>query len=64
MKVKLGKIMWATISSEHNDVIRYKSAKMDYIRRSNIIKISGGGRIVTELEIELPTYPLRDQVIT
>ncbi|KAF3568772.1 hypothetical protein DY000_02019371 [Brassica cretica] len=60
----LRKITWATISSEHNDVIRYESAKMDYIRRSNIIKISGGGRIVTELGIELHTYPLRDQVIT
>ncbi|KAL0837412.1 hypothetical protein Bca101_089302 [Brassica carinata] len=33
---------------------------MDYIRRSNIIKISGLRRIVTELEIELPTYPRRE----
>ncbi|WZZ64950.1 hypothetical protein YC2023_076320 [Brassica napus] len=35
---------------------------MDYICRSNIIEISGEGRIVTELGIELPTYPSRDQM--
>ena len=38
------KRMWATISLEHNNIIRYESAKMDYIRRSNIIKISGKRR--------------------
>ncbi|WZZ70259.1 hypothetical protein YC2023_081629 [Brassica napus] len=53
------KITWATISSEHNDIIRYELIKMDYIRRSNIIEISGKRRIVTELEVELPTYPRR-----
>ncbi|CAN7087607.1 unnamed protein product [Brassica oleracea var. botrytis] len=52
----------AKISSEHNDVIRSESAKMDYIRRLNITEISGSRRIVTELRIELPTYPSRDQV--
>ncbi|WZZ32820.1 hypothetical protein YC2023_016221 [Brassica napus] len=36
--------MWATISLEHNDVIRYESTKMDYIRRSNIKEISGRER--------------------
>ena len=54
--------MWATISSEHNDIIRPESSKMDYIRRLNIIEISGERRIVTELGVELPTYPSRDQV--
>ncbi|WZZ32822.1 hypothetical protein YC2023_016223 [Brassica napus] len=33
--------MWATISLEHKDVVRYESTKMDYIRRSNIKEISG-----------------------
>ncbi|WZZ31914.1 hypothetical protein YC2023_015315 [Brassica napus] len=52
----------ATISSEHNDITRSESSKIDYIRMSNIIEISGERRIVTELGIELPTYPSRDQV--
>ena len=55
-------ITWETISSEHNDIIRPESSKIDYICRSDIIEISGEGRIVTELGIELPTYPSRDQV--
>lgn len=55
-------MMWATISSELNDVIRSESAKMDYIWRSNIIKMSGERKIVTEFEVELPTYPLWNQV--
>ncbi|WZZ50672.1 hypothetical protein YC2023_050779 [Brassica napus] len=54
-------ITLATISSEHNDIIRSESSKMYNIRRSNIIEISGEGRIVTELGIELPTYLSRDQ---
>ena len=49
--------MWATISSEQNDVIRYESTKMDYIHMPNSIEISGQRKIVTELDIELPTYP-------
>ena len=57
-------ITWATISSEHKDIIRSESSKIDYIRRLNIIEISREGRIVTELGIELPMYPSRDQVIT
>ena len=50
------------ISLEHNDIFRHESTRMDYIHRSNIIEISGLRRIVTELGIELPTYPSRDQV--
>ena len=33
--------MWATISLEHNDVVRYESTKIDYIRWSNIKEILG-----------------------
>ena len=51
--------MWTTISSEHNDINRYELTKMDYIHRSNIIEMSGERMIVTELEVELPTYPRR-----
>ena len=49
------KTPWMTISSEHNDTIGFDLSRMDYIRRSNIIKISGEIKIVTELGIELPT---------
>ena len=70
MKTIREEITWATISSEHNDIIRSESSKMNYIRRSISWTIFVGqyhrdiekGRIVTELGIELPTYPSRDQI--
>ena len=59
MKTIREEITWTTISSEHNDVIRYESTKMDYIRMPNSIETSGERRTVTELDSELPTYPRR-----
>lgn len=56
------KIMWVTISLKYNDVIIYELTKMDYVCMLNSIKILGERRIVTELNAEPPTYPIKDQV--
>ena len=56
------KTSWETISSEKNDRIGFELTRMDFILRSNNIEISEDRKIVTELGVELPTYPLRDQV--
>ena len=62
MKTNWEEITWAQTPRNNIDVIRFESTKMDYIRMLNSIEISGERGIVTELIIELPMYPLRDQV--
>ncbi|WZZ58457.1 hypothetical protein YC2023_058564 [Brassica napus] len=64
-KLRIGfqvRMSFVYLPHKHNDRIGFELTIMDFILMSNNIEISEERKIVTELGVELPTYPSRDQV--